>query len=215
MLGESTTENSLAISDSLLSRLVLQPHDDPMQDICAYYAAANLFALSGHEPPPVSKMVEFMKGLGEHKEWQGLTEANVIQLLQAFGFPRQLGVACLLPTVGMCGFIQAGLERGFSYLLTYCWVTELTLDGAMSLTGDPDFAGIKVWITHSMIPLSVDVESREMDCLTGWETKPVATIKVQEIMLPDWFWCGYGMQPVGFARDVLMIWPEIGGRKGN
>lgn len=191
-------------------RLVLQPGGDPDFDICAYYAVANLFALRGLEPPSVAGMVRFMKELEEHKEWEGLTDAKIAMLLDVTGFPCMTTLVNLPVCMDMTDYIKNALQSGFLLSLNLCFVEELSLEAAMVLTGDKDFAGLKVWATHSVIPYHFDEESGMVDFIFGWKELPTKRLKVKEIMFPDYMLMGFGWHHTGFARSILQIWPFPG-----
>jgi hypothetical protein len=204
------SQTALAHTDDLLSRLVLQPADDPLQDVCGFYCAANMYVACGLQPPPIEHMFDMMlKIRGEVEPGTGLTGGEIAALLQAFGFPRALGVISLPATASIWGFVKASLAKGFQLILRHSAVTELTPEGAV-LLGDPELAGIRVWWSHGLIPLSAD-DNRRLDCIVGWEAVPTAKVEVKEFDFPDWFVMLTGRQPVGFSREILMVWPDVSG----
>jgi hypothetical protein len=115
----------------------------------------------------------------------------------------------------MAAFINGAIDQGWLLMLTYCGVEELSEEAALFLTGDRDYAGMKIWFTHAVIPYNVDLESKEVDVVIGWERLPTARLKVKEIMQPDWAVTGFGLQPIGFARGILHIWPFGEATKGD
>lgn len=153
-----TVASSLMVSDDLLSRLVLQRADEPRFDICAYYACANIFATYSLNPPNVDEMIETMHmvGLG-HEEMVGIKGGEQIVLLHLFDFPFMVGAVSVPKTTSISSFVKGALESGCQLCLTVCFVVELMLEAAIAL-GDKDFAGVKVWTTHGVIPISVDDE---------------------------------------------------------
>ena len=183
---------------AIASRVITQPVEQVAD--CVYFAMQNLYVRCGLEPPTIDRMKDVVIS---PDPYVGLGPVQQMTMLTEMGFPGAVAI----------GFIPHGqtardtfprlMRQGWHLLISYCFLAEITKQGAVSAVGDSDFEGLTMFAGHALVPFDVDDDG--LLVIVGWPSMPVS--KVPWITMPALSWNATG-QPLGIARDFVMVQPR-------
>jgi hypothetical protein len=190
---------SAAGIDSLIKEVASKVITQPLEQVadCAYFALQNLYVRCGLEPPTIQRMKDVVIS---PDPFIGIGPVQIMTMLTEMAFPGIVALAIVPHGSTARDVFPALMASGWRLLISYTFTAQITREGALSVVGDADFAGMTMFAGHALVPFESDDEG--LFVIVGWPSTPVE--KVSWKTMPSMAWNLDG-QPCGIAREFVMV----------